>query len=127
MLRDYRTLATNCANFYNNTLARCHAPEGWPFKFELITEHVCDAFTILSLLEDCLQHAGTVLRLPHSGLQKDRFSIAMQERNEHICTLGLPDVLHKCDVCTWYYDLQANGMSKSPVHSFSYMPLTHYS
>ncbi|KAH9835606.1 uncharacterized protein C8Q71DRAFT_709438 [Rhodofomes roseus] len=88
------TSATNCANFYNSTLARRHEqPDDWPFKMELETKQVWDAFTIVSLLEDCHKR-NEVLRVPHTGLQKDRFTEAVRARNGRIRTFGFPNVLH---------------------------------
>jgi len=48
-----RTSATNCAHLYNTSLAQEHEkPAHWSFGFKLTSNHVWDAFVILSLLED---------------------------------------------------------------------------
>lgn len=69
----------------------------------LHTNEVWDSFVLLCLLEDRLKHS-TVFDLPHTGLQEDRFDVAMHERNERIQTEGLPDVRHYCHKCTRFYD-----------------------
>ena len=70
--------------------------------FKLRTEHMWDAFVILSLLRD---HEGHQLNLevPHTGLQKDRFKPAMQERNLWFVQEGQPEIDHWCRKCTRIY------------------------
>jgi hypothetical protein len=75
---------------------------GWPWGFRLTTEHVWDAFVILALLRDC---KGRLLHLevPHTGLQKDRFKMAMEARNLRFVHEGQPEVDHWCRKCTRIY------------------------
>ena len=65
----------------------------WRFAARLTTEHVWDAFVILFLLKDH-ERQGTILDVPHIGLQKDWFSSAMKTRNERIICYGQPEVSH---------------------------------
>ena len=90
-------------------------PKEWPFKLEVDTSHVWDAFMILSLLRDCGEH-NQLLRVPHTGLQKDRFTMAVRARNARIRAFGLPDVLHRCTLCTRYFDRRAEGKGISESH-----------
>ena len=52
-----RFSATNCAEVYDMSLSgRNTKPlleSGWQFGFKLKTEHIWDAFVILTLLRDC--------------------------------------------------------------------------
>ncbi|KAF8057809.1 hypothetical protein FPV67DRAFT_1677039 [Lyophyllum atratum] len=74
------TSATNCARMYNLTLSNTVPPDDWAFGFTVRTEHVWDAFVILSLMEDFERRSKTLV-IPHTGAQKDRFINALQERN----------------------------------------------
>jgi hypothetical protein len=70
----------NCARTYELAQARrnpedCEDPS-WKFGTKLTTEHVWDAFILLSLLEDHRER-NMVLTLPHTGKQKDRFTKEM--------------------------------------------------
>lgn len=40
------------------------------------------------------------LHVPHTGLQRDRFTEAMRERNMRIANRGQPELAHACVVCT---------------------------
>ena len=75
------TSGTNCAHFYNVTLhGDHHAPLDWQFGSMSNSEHVYNGFIILSLLEDCsLQQES--LSMPHGGLDKDCYKVAMQAQN----------------------------------------------
>ncbi|KIK44277.1 hypothetical protein CY34DRAFT_80297 [Suillus luteus UH-Slu-Lm8-n1] len=80
--------ATNCARLYNEAQARRNTlTHDWPFKMSVTTEEVWDAFIILALLDDH-QRQGTRLCVPHGNNQSDRFTAAMQARNEKIITHG---------------------------------------
>jgi len=107
----YRFSATNCAKVYDMSLSgRNTKPlleSGWQFGFKLKTEHIWDAFVILTLLRDC-ERRGRTLNLPHDGNQKDRFTAAMEERNTRIVREGQDELRHRCKKCTrtyeWYED-----------------------
>ncbi|KAF8804503.1 hypothetical protein BYT27DRAFT_7106918 [Phlegmacium glaucopus] len=75
----------------------------WQFGSRLTTEHVWDAFIIVSLLDNKLRQ-NQKLYVPHTGLQKDRFTEAMAERNRDIVLNGQPDAVgHACDKCLRIY------------------------
>jgi len=86
---------------------------GWQFGSKLTSNHVWDAFIIVSLLDDCVR-TNTMLRVPHTGEQKDRFSVAMLDRNNRIILYGQPEVPHCCNKWTHFYP-NANGESKCQV------------
>jgi hypothetical protein len=77
---------------------------GWQFGFKLKTEHVWDAFVLLSLLRDSSAHTCR-LELPHKGFQHSHFTKAMEEWNEHIVMEGQDEIGHSCDKCTQYYEV----------------------
>lgn len=95
----------------------------WPFTFTLQSPHVWDAFVILSLLEDC-NRQSTTLDVPHDGSQRDRFSSAIHRRNIRIQHYGLPEVPHRCDRCTRYYDRRTSGMGIGKEASYLSQSLT---
>jgi hypothetical protein len=103
VLESRRLSATNCAKVYDLSFSqretRALEDAGWPWGFKLTTEHVWDAFVILSLLRD---RKGRQLHLevPHTGLQKDRFTAPMRERNLRIVREGQPEIDHWCRKCT---------------------------
>lgn len=66
---------------------RAFADGGWQFGCRLTTDHVWDAFIILTLL-DYHQCGGTQLQVPQTGEQKDRFTAAMTARNEEVIRQG---------------------------------------
>ena len=76
---------------------------GWQFGFKLKTEHIWDAFVILTLLRD-RETRGRLLDLPHDGHQKDRFTAAMEERNLRIIQEGQSELSHQCKKCTHIYE-----------------------
>ena len=76
--------------------------EDWQFGSTLRTEHVWDAFKILSLLDYSLRQ-GEELVVPHTGEQKERFDAAMEQRNDHIIRFGQPEMRHYCDKCIRVY------------------------
>jgi hypothetical protein len=89
-----RTSATNCARLYNASLANTDLTPrdvDWPFSFTVSDEHVWDAFVILALLEDC-KRRSTLLTVPHTGLQKDRFTDAVSARNIRFRLHGQPEL-----------------------------------
>ncbi|KAF9034412.1 hypothetical protein BDZ89DRAFT_1227227 [Hymenopellis radicata] len=98
------TSATNGARIYNEYLSR---PEerpvhpNWPPErsFKLRTEHVWDAFLILSLLEDQLEHDSLSLSVPDTGDQSKRFTDAVRARNDRMRKTGQPEYAHFCDKC----------------------------
>jgi hypothetical protein len=72
---------------------------GWQFGSKLRTEHVWDAFVLISLLRDH-EARGRLLEVPHGGMQKDRFTTAMESRNLRIIHEGQDEIDHTCDACT---------------------------
>lgn len=96
-----RFSASNASRLYDYTLTDhiyFHSSE-WGFSNRLTTNHVWDAFIILSLLEDSLS-SSRHLKVPHTGAQTNRFNVAMEERNARIILNGQPDaVQHACDRC----------------------------
>ena len=80
-----RVSATNCAQTYERSKNRRRQTEfcggEWQFGTTLTMENVWDAFVLFCLLEDCFK-IGTTLSVPHTGKQKDRFTKAMEDRNE---------------------------------------------
>jgi KDZ transposase family protein len=103
------TSATNCARIYNTGLASMNnsdsaqsEPIDWQFKLEVTSDEVYDAFTILSLLEDCQLQRSTLV-VPHGGLAKDRFTTAVQTRNNCFRLCSQPELLHYCKKCTRFY------------------------
>ncbi|KAF8165809.1 hypothetical protein B0H34DRAFT_649042 [Crassisporium funariophilum] len=99
--------ASNTAKSYDMSLAKNSlAGTDWQFGSKLTTEHVWDAFVIVSLLEDKLR-AHQQLCVPHTGLQKDRFREAMAARNKDFVLNGQPDAVgHACDKCLRTYETE---------------------
>ena len=71
---------------------------GWQFGSKLRTEHVWDAFVLISLLRDH-EARGRLLEVPHGGMQKDWFTTVMEERNLHIIHEGQDEIDHTCNTC----------------------------
>jgi hypothetical protein len=69
---------------------------------ELDSDHVYDGFLILSLLEEHISHHST-LTVPHTGLQKDRFTAAVQARNAQMRLYCQPEIRHYCTKCLRVY------------------------
>jgi hypothetical protein len=94
-----RLSATNCSKVYDLSFSQWETSSledaGWPWGFKLKTEHVWDAFVILSLLRDCEGH-GLQLEVLHTGFQKDQFTIAMRQRNSRFVREGQPEIDHWC-------------------------------
>ncbi|KAH6894824.1 hypothetical protein BKA70DRAFT_1319560 [Coprinopsis sp. MPI-PUGE-AT-0042] len=99
--------ATNAANLYHSCMMHANtelSEFGINLKPNLRTEHIWDAFTLLSLLEHMVR-IGELLNVPHSGDQAQRFHKAMEKRNKAYIENGLPDVVdHVCDVCTRFFE-----------------------
>lgn len=98
-----RLSATNCAKVYDRSFSQRDTSRlengGWPWGFKLRAEHVWDGFVILSLLRDRQVNLRR-LEVPQTGLQKDRFKAAMQERNLRFVKEGQPEIDHWCRKCT---------------------------
>jgi hypothetical protein len=60
--------------------------------------HVWDTFVLISLLHDH-EACSWLLEVPHGGIQKDRFTTAMEERNLRIIHEGQDGIDHNCDTC----------------------------
>jgi hypothetical protein len=115
-----RLSATNCSKVYDLSFSQRETSSlegaGWPWGFKLKTEHVWDGFVILSLLRDC---EGRLLQLevPHTGLQKDRFTTTMRQRNLRFVRDGQPEVDHWCRKCTRIYrETNSDGMETASKH-----------
>lgn len=91
---------SNSARLYNVALARdsCRPPD-FPFEFTLSGDHVWSAIMQLSLIED-LSSYGQTLAVPHHGEHKDRFTVAIEERNLRIRMFGQEELTHYCSKCT---------------------------
>ncbi|KAJ7190272.1 hypothetical protein GGX14DRAFT_579985 [Mycena pura] len=94
--------ASNCSRSYDMALSQrdeCDfAAGGWQFGCVLTTNHVWDAFIIVTLLDYHLRN-DTCLQVSHDGMQKDRFTAAMQARNDEVIMHGQDVVSHCCDKC----------------------------
>lgn len=75
---------------------------GWQFGTLLTNEHVWDSFVIWTLWADHIK-CNIELQVPHTGLQKDRFTALMEVRNNHIINFGQDEVPHYCDKCMRVY------------------------
>ncbi|TFY62712.1 hypothetical protein EVG20_g6601 [Dentipellis fragilis] len=96
--------ASNCAHIYNLTLKNTPSLDlNWGFSSTVRTEEVWDAFTILSLLEDC-ERRNAILEVPHTGIQRDRFADAIAARNVRIAHFGQDERSHYCNRCTRFED-----------------------
>ena len=58
---------------------------------------------LLSLLEDCHRRLATLV-LPHTGLQRDRFTVATRERNIRFRLYGQPNIRHYCKKCVRFFE-----------------------
>jgi len=90
---------------------------GWQFGSKLRTEHVWDAFVLISLLRNH-EARGHQLEVPHSGLQKDRFTAVMEECNLHIILEGQDEIDHACDSCTHTFEEVLPDGTKNICKSF---------
>ncbi|EDR05355.1 uncharacterized protein LACBIDRAFT_329773 [Laccaria bicolor S238N-H82] len=102
-----RFSATNAARLYDLALSEnLTYLDGWSLGGQLTTKHIWDGFSLVSLLDDH-QTQGTLLRVPHTGSQSDRFKAAMEERNKQIIMEGQPDaVRHTCKKCMRIYKME---------------------
>ena len=98
------TSATNCAHIYNLTFhnSTLHLQDKWQFNLEVTSDQVYDGFTLLSLLEDCGSR-GATLTVPHTGLAKNRFTGAVQARNNRLRLCAQPELFHYCLKCTRFF------------------------
>jgi hypothetical protein len=95
----------NCATIYLNTHRKTTTnkiPESWKFKGKLDGKNVAHAFILSALLEDHRKR-NTVLQVPHSDLQSERYKAAMCERNDRIRLYGQPELRHRCKKCVREY------------------------
>ncbi|KAJ7104650.1 hypothetical protein C8R44DRAFT_639958 [Mycena epipterygia] len=94
--------ATNCSRVYDMALSgqeeRDFAAGGWQFGSQLTTDHVWDAFIILTPL-DYHDRRDTCLQVPHTSDQKNRFTAAMTARK----SLGLTTIRESTAVTTLAY------------------------
>lgn len=95
------TSASNCARIYNTLSLSFQNSIPWPFGQFITSNQVYDAFTLLSLLEDC-QLRKSALVVPHKGSLNgaNRFTEAVCERNVRYQLMARPEVLHYCTKCT---------------------------
>lgn len=77
-------------------------PAGWQFNLAVTSDQVYDAFTILSLLEDCQLQKATLV-VPHGGPANERFTEAMRARNNRFRITSQPVLFHYCNKCTRFY------------------------
>lgn len=103
--------ATNCARLYDIAEVRCNPQDqDWQFRTSPTTEEVWDAFVILALL-DGHQRCGSCLHIPHDNCQKDRYTVAMRARNEHIIMHGQDELPHACHGCMRVFHMP-NGTTR---------------
>lgn len=95
------TSATNCVRIYNMGFTGNDLPD-WQFKLQVTSDQVYDAFTILSLLEDCQTQRATLV-VPHGGATKDCFTEAVCARNDRLRLCSQPVPQHYCNKCTRFY------------------------
>ena len=102
------TSATNCARIYNEISQQLQprSPISWPFNLSVTLSQVYEAFTLLSLLEDCQLQKSTLV-VPHKGTLgasgMTRFAEAVHVRNECLWHCSQPELFHYCKKCTWFY------------------------
>ena len=101
------TSATNCAQIYNETSQQLQSgspPVSWPFNLSVTSSQVYDAFTLLSLLEDCKSQKSTLV-VPHKGTLggMNRFAEAVHSRNVRLQLCNKPELFHYCKKCVRFY------------------------
>ncbi|KAF6764086.1 hypothetical protein DFP72DRAFT_999160 [Ephemerocybe angulata] len=93
--------SSNCAATYLETWdteCKKNFPPEWGFEVSLNGTKVFDAFTLVTLLEDCaLRKTSLVVR--HDGLQAMRFHDAIVQRNAFMEKFGQPQICHSCSKC----------------------------
>ena len=106
--------ASNAAKAYDMVLSSDYVKSGeWQFVPRLRTEQVWDTFVLVSLLDDKMRYQQQLL-VPHTGMQKDRFTEAMEERNRDIIYNGQPNVVrHACDKCFRTYKTASGEIRES--------------
>lgn len=89
----------NCGRICDTTFSSLNVqlPDGRPYTTNLQSEHLFDAFIIISLLQDC-KIRGTTLVVPHEGEQSERFRAAMEAQNRRIRMSG-HEREHFCNKC----------------------------
>ncbi|OJT04033.1 hypothetical protein TRAPUB_5269 [Trametes pubescens] len=112
------TSATNCAKFYNLSMAKAEIdallPAEWKLTRALTTEHVWDAFFTYSLLLDHHER-GTILQLAHNTTSHtERLRPALQARNALMVGPGQEQWSHACDLCCWVEQDKDGHMSSNP-------------
>jgi hypothetical protein len=89
---------------------------GWKFGTRLSTDHVWDAFIILTLL-DYHDRKNTCLAVPHTGDQKDRFTAVMRARNLEVVEEGQDEIGHCCDKCMQEWIDPETGVERMLLHA----------
>lgn len=120
-LTIHRVSASNSAKLYEMALSNHeYLVRGeWQFISQLNTDHVWDSIIILALLRD-KESNNSHLEVPHEGKQKDRFTLAMEERNKRIIHEGQPNAVHHaCDKCLRIY-----ADEEGVVHAFYHCQTT---
>ncbi|KAL1937192.1 hypothetical protein VTO73DRAFT_14465 [Trametes versicolor] len=97
------TSSTNAASIYHHALSLLDPHRRAHPHYRLRTEHVMDGSVIHALLKDARDRAY-VLRLPHTGAQKNRFTVAMQARNDFMNRSGQPEFTHYCTKCVRLFE-----------------------
>ena len=72
-------------------------------------EHVWDSFIIWTLIQ---QHEkkSLVVVVPHTGEQKHRFTLLMEERNKEVILDGQEEIAHYCDKCMRVWEDGENNL-----------------
>lgn len=94
----------NIARVYNLALGNAHLDLPNPSRLnrEINSELVLDAFFLHSLLRDKEGRRET-LTLPHHGLQRHRYLVALSDRNYHMAGTGQEMWAHTCKKCAHIY------------------------
>ncbi|KAL1738973.1 hypothetical protein HDZ31DRAFT_50144 [Schizophyllum fasciatum] len=97
-----RASAEGIAETYNAALGGKEAINRASLEDVLQGSHVYNAFFLHALLRD-KDRRDEVLSLPHAGMQADRLTRALHERNVRFQGTGQPQWAHACDKCTSFY------------------------
>jgi hypothetical protein len=103
----------NCAAIYLNThktTTMDKIPESWKFKGKLDGKNVAHSFILMALLEDH-KRRNTTLQVPHSGLQSERYKLAMREKNDRTRLYGQTELRHRCKKCVREYPDNILGLT----------------
>ena len=78
LISNHRFSATNAWHHYKLALANLEENylSGWPLTDSLNTGQIWDGIVILALLKDHMSQ-GTLLQVPHTGMQVERFKEAI--------------------------------------------------